>query len=376
MEDEILACIDDKNEKYLESGQISKYIFPIERKRAHQEKIPHLIIRLFIMAINPENEVLYLVQKRGKSKKSYPEYFTDSASGHVEYKEKIDLDDIKNNALRELKEEFGIPSEKVQKILFYSLNAESDKFTNEFAYIFYGLVDYDTELTPDPHELEVEGSRFYTKIELQELIDNETLVDYSKNHWIRLLNTDIVELFEEKEISQDIQEIGLFIGRFQPFHLGHLFVIEKILKNCKKLKIGIGSSQLSHVKNDPFTSEERKQFIKLTLNSAGLNDRFELYEIPDIFNAEKWVDHVTSIIGYFDVVFSNSEWVRQLFQNKGYRIAKKLPFKMEELNATRIRQMIYNDNEEWERLVPEEVKMCIKKFKGIDRIKSVNDKIE
>ena len=53
---EILACIDKENIKYLHSGQISKFVFPMERSKAHKEKIPHLIIRFFIMAINPKNE--------------------------------------------------------------------------------------------------------------------------------------------------------------------------------------------------------------------------------------------------------------------------------------------------------------------------------
>ncbi len=371
MEEEILACITEEDIKYLESGQISKYIFPAERQKAHLEQIPHLIIRLFIMSITPENEVQYLVQKRGKNKKSYPEYFTDSASGHVEYQEKITLDDIKKNALRELKEEFGIPKEKVKKILFQDLKVEKDNFTKEIAYVFYGLVDPDTELNPNPQELELEGSRFYTQSELNYLLNSEKLVDYSKTHWLKLLNTDIIKLFEEKEEVKGRRDFALFLGRFQPFHLGHLFVIEEILKRFKRIKIGIGSSQLSHTKNDPFTNEERKQFIQYTLNSVGLNTKYEIFEIPDIFNAEKWVDHVTSIIGYFDALFSNSDWVRQLFEKKGFKVAEILPFKMDELNATRIRQMINNDETGWEQLVPEEVEELIKKFKGIERIKAL-----
>jgi nicotinamide-nucleotide adenylyltransferase len=376
MEEEILACIDDENLKYLESGQISKYIFPVERKEAHKDKVSHLIIRLFIMAITPENEVLYLVQKRSKNKKSHPDYFTDSASGHVEYTEKIDLGDIRDNALRELKEEFGISADKVQKILFHDLKVEKDNFTNEIAYVFYGLVDADVKLVPDSHELNTEGSRFYTRTDLNGLLSSEQCIDYSKAHWLRLLDTDIIKLFEKKEKIKGRRDFALFLGRFQPFHLGHLFVIEEILKNFKRIKIGIGSSQLSHARNDPFTSEERQQFIKSTLDSVGLNTKYEIFEIPDIFNAEKWVDHVISIVGYFDELVSNSDWVRQLFQNKGYNIAEKLPFKMEDLNATRIRQLISKDSEKWGSLVPEEVELLIKDFKGIERIKSLYNDTE
>jgi len=64
MEKEILACIEDENIKYLHSGQISKYVFPLERTDAHKKGVSHLIIRFFIMAITPDNETVYIVQKR------------------------------------------------------------------------------------------------------------------------------------------------------------------------------------------------------------------------------------------------------------------------------------------------------------------------
>ncbi|MEM2947357.1 MAG: adenylyltransferase/cytidyltransferase family protein, partial [Candidatus Bathyarchaeia archaeon] len=35
---------------------------------------------------------------------------------------------------------------------------------------------------------------------------------------------------------------GLFVGRFQPFHKGHLSVIEDILKEVDELVIVVGSA--------------------------------------------------------------------------------------------------------------------------------------
>ena len=91
MPKELLACIKNENIKYLHSGQIAKFIFPMERDEAHRKKVSHLIIRLFVMAHNPDNQILYLVQKRGESKSSFPNYYTDSASGHVVYKKDLSL---------------------------------------------------------------------------------------------------------------------------------------------------------------------------------------------------------------------------------------------------------------------------------------------
>ncbi|MFZ0697114.1 MAG: adenylyltransferase/cytidyltransferase family protein, partial [Nitrososphaeraceae archaeon] len=39
---------------------------------------------------------------------------------------------------------------------------------------------------------------------------------------------------------------GLFIGRFQPFHLGHLATIKFALKTVEQLVITVGSADKSH----------------------------------------------------------------------------------------------------------------------------------
>ncbi len=378
MEKEILACIEDKNIKYLHSGQISKFIFPMERGKAHKEKIPHLIIRFFIMTINPKNEILYLVQKRGKNKKSFPNYFTDSASGHVIFKKKLDLKDIQQDSLRELEEEFGITSKSIQKIIFYDLGIEEDNYSPEIAYIFFGLVDYNVKLHPNPDELEIEGSKFYNQEQLKNILQNQQSVDYSKKIWKKLLSEDINSLFgKEKDLKKKKNEISLFIGRFQPLHHGHVYVINKILKSHNLLKIGIGSSQLSHTINDPFTSDERKQFLIAALKKREISpDLYKIFEIPDIFNAQKWPTHVSSIVGEFDIVYSNSDWVRQLFQRNGINIREKLVIFTNKFNGSHIRKLMIKEDIGWVRLIPKEVVALINKFDGIDRIKSSNKKLE
>ena len=47
---------------------------------------------------------------------------------------------------------------------------------------------------------------------------------------------------------------ALYIGRFQPFHLGHLHIVKYILEVSKEVIIAIGSSG-SHTVHNPFTAE-------------------------------------------------------------------------------------------------------------------------
>ena len=375
METEIVACIKDINIKYLESGQVSKVVFPMERGKAHKQQITHLITRFFIISQAPNGDIKYLVQKRSKNKKEYPEYYTDSSSGHVIWEKNLDLKKIQKDALRELEEEFGIPSRALLHTKFYELNDEKDNKEREISYVFFGLVDYNIDLKPDPDELDIKESRFYERYELEKILENEKSIKYPKKIWKELFNTDTDSFFENKlesKISHN-KNIALFIGRFQPLHHGHIHILMNILKSYKTVKIGIGSSQLSNTFNDPFTNIERQEFIKAALKKRRvLTKRYHLYDIPDIFNAKRWVDHVTSIVGEFDAIFSNSDWIRELFQNKGLRVEKKIVIFKKKFNASSIRRLITKNNKSWKPLVPKEVVELIEKYDGINRLKSLN----
>ena len=381
MSEEILACILDKNIRFLHSGQIEKFIFPMKREEAHEKKISHLIVRFFIVSFTPKKQILYLVQKRSKTKKSFPEYYTDSASGHVQYKKDLKLKDIKEEARRELEEEFGIPPKSIEQLLFYDLITEEDKNSTEIAYVFLGLVRHNLDLNPNPNELEINESRFYDKSELTNLLKNEKIIDHSREIWTKLLDMDLTTEFElnlknSKNLTSK-KEIALFIGRFQPLHHGHIYILNKILKNYRKIKIGIGSSQLSEIKSDPFSYEERVNFISSALKKRDIDPiRFEIFPIPDIFNANKWVDHVISIVGVFDTAFSNSDWVRQLFRIKGFNIGEKLEIFKKKYNGSNVRRLISRENRNWTVLVPKEVVNLIKDYKGIERIKTIYEEVD
>jgi len=160
---------------------------------------------------------------------------------------------------------------------------------------------------------------------------------------------------------------ALFIGRFQPFHNGHLKVIKNISKKYNEVFIGIGSSQYGHTIENPFTNDERKLMIEKSLNKIGVKN-YKILLIPDIHNPPKWVDHVLSIISNFDVVITNNNFTKQLFSEKGYVIKETPLYNKDKYSGEVIRSKIKND-EIWENLVPKEVSRIIKKIKGVNRIK-------
>lgn len=160
---------------------------------------------------------------------------------------------------------------------------------------------------------------------------------------------------------------ALYIGRFQPFHKGHLKVIKTIYKDYDQIIIGIGSSQYNNTYDNPFTSSEREQMIKETLNANKIKN-YKIILIPDIHNPPKWVDHVLSIYSDFDIVVTNSEFVNFLFTEKGFKVLNTELFEKEKLSGNVIRKKI-NKNEKWEHLVPKQVVNIIKEKNGENRIR-------
>jgi nicotinamide-nucleotide adenylyltransferase len=65
---------------------------------------------------------------------------------------------------------------------------------------------------------------------------------------------------------------ALFIGRFQPFHPGHLDAIKQISE--PEIIIGIGSSQYSKTTDNPYSFAERKTMIEQNLQS--LHKKFKI----------------------------------------------------------------------------------------------------
>jgi len=151
---------------------------------------------------------------------------------------------------------------------------------------------------------------------------------------------------------------ALFIGRFQPFHKGHLKLIVNLYKKYNKIMIGIGSSQYSHKKDNPFTSDERKKMISETLKANNVKN-FQIILIPDIHNPPKWVEHVLQLTNDFDVVITNNSFTKKLFEEKGFKVRSTDLYDKDKFSGTVIRKKMIN-NENWIDLVPETVYDYIK----------------
>ena len=164
--------------------------------------------------------------------------------------------------------------------------------------------------------------------------------------------------------------IALFIGRFQPFHNGHLKVIENASKEYDKIIIGIGSSQYSNTAENPFSADERKVMIEKSLEKIGIKN-YQIIFFPDIHNPPKWVDHVLSFFSDFDIVITNNFLTKSLFSEKGYKVLGTKLYKKNKYSGKEIRKKIIK-NEQWKNLVPSDVYNFILKINGEQRLKNIS----
>ena len=58
-------------------------------------------------------------------------------------------------------------------------------------------------------------------------------------------------------------DFGVFIGRFQPLHLGHEHVIARTLEQVERLIVLVGSANVARDPRKPFTYAEREAMLAL-----------------------------------------------------------------------------------------------------------------
>ena len=162
---------------------------------------------------------------------------------------------------------------------------------------------------------------------------------------------------------------GLLIGRFQPFHLGHLDAVLFGLSRVENLFICIGSSNKSNERKNPFSAEERREMITLSIEPS-ITDRIKIFDIPDVGDHEKWTFEIDKIVPKYDVVFTNDEFTKTLFEKRKISVISVVLKDREKFSGTNIRNLITEDKN-WRDLVPQGTRNVLDSINAKERLKNL-----
>lgn len=160
---------------------------------------------------------------------------------------------------------------------------------------------------------------------------------------------------------------ALFVGRFQPFHNGHLKVIKKISEKYSDITVVIAGPAKRDVR-DPFTFQEREKMVRKVLKFKGTN--FRVFKVHNVNDNKKWCKKINRL-GKFDVAFSRNPLTIKCLKMAGIKIRKHEFYERYKNCGREIRKRILR-GKKWESLVPKEVYEYLKSINGEERIKSIS----
>ena len=159
-------------------------------------------------------------------------------------------------------------------------------------------------------------------------------------------------------------EVGVYWGRFNPPHKGHLSVIRRLKNRCR-LVVAIGSSEHHDERKDPFTGAERARMMRAYLKESGIRG----VRVITLRDGPSWSWALDNLIDRCkpDVLFLSAE--KRRLRSMVVPKVKVVPFRRSgKVSSTRIRDAIAAGDPLWEHLTGASVGRLIVDLDGISRI--------
>jgi nicotinamide-nucleotide adenylyltransferase len=157
---------------------------------------------------------------------------------------------------------------------------------------------------------------------------------------------------------------GVYWGRFNPPHRGHLALIKRLAKKVDFLIVAVGNSEARDTKRNPFDGDERVKMLRSYLRE----EKVGVKKVIAVEDGDSWASSIHNLFGKcgeFDVLFTDHKIIARLIGDRvkvvGFRRAGNV-------SSTLVRDSIAR-GEEWESLTGRSVVALIKKFDGVERIR-------
>lgn len=149
------------------------------------------------------------------------------------------------------------------------------------------------------------------------------------------------------------RKFGFFIGRFQPVHAGHIAVIGQAASQVDQLVVMIGSANACRSIKNPWNFQERVDMIRKKLFQENIKNVVfvPLNDYP--YNDHRWMTEVRAIVNEYDQspthanttlfgAWKDGNDYLNWFPELRY---KSLPISHNHLNATDIRNRMFEEND-------------------------------
>ncbi len=172
---------------------------------------------------------------------------------------------------------------------------------------------------------------------------------------------------------------ALFIGRFQPFHKGHLKVVQEILKSNERVILAVGSAEKNFLPDNPLTASERHQLIDAALKEAKIPaEKYCIVPIRNVNNYALWVNHINIYVPPYTHLYTGSAIVKACYLGKyakkdGPDIIQLKRF--DRISATKVRQAM-TKGKDWEKYLPNATATLLKKWNIPARMKIIKDTMD
>ena len=111
-------------------------------------------------------------------------------------------------------------------------------------------------------------------------------------------------------------DFGVFIGRFQPLHVGHEHVIAHALGRVNRLIVLVGSANVARDPRNPFTFAEREAMLRAAFAHEVAEGRLIIAPLDDhLYSDTAWVTQVQRKVRTIVLDHGNTHG----FPNRGYR---------------------------------------------------------
>jgi len=166
------------------------------------------------------------------------------------------------------------------------------------------------------------------------------------------------------------KKIALFIGKFQPFHKGHLYVLKDILKKFQSVYILIGSANKKGEFSNPFSAKQRKNIIKTYLKkflNTKNTKKIKFFFLDDHPSDLAWINKLKKRFSSNKyIICTTNRLVLKLALNSKYEIYKPKLYKRKLIQAKKIRKILFSKNsinqKELLKYLPLDVINLIKKY--------------